>query len=467
MLSITSLHHWLGLNNQHLKKALLTSILHEFFRLFLYIIIALFISALLAPTPFQDIKIATFTVIYLTASALNALLNHFSNHYWGDITQSTLPHLRQLITDTLSHSQHAHIDALKHDLEKSIKHAENHLFDFFNATCNQLTKNIVGLILIATCLFTMHDHMAMVLTPIIFIPPLFILLKSSPKPQEKTFNSNGISCHLVPFSSSTHTTEPSTAILNPKYNAYSSYLVTNAIGFLVLFLIGSHEYALAQLTPLSLLITLFFIPQLSRLSIKLTQNGLKLQKTLSSLRTLVSLLDSLNKNPPKKNGTLAFHSNDPIVLNGIYFQSFNQQPILQDIHVHIGMNPIAIQGAAKSGKSTLLKIITQWYENAMGEIQIGDHAAQDINRTLMYDKIGWADCSDMITSVSIQEWLTQNTAKTASEMDKALSMAYCDFAHEKPQKTQTPIDQLSYDERQKLKLAHMILKHFMSLMILL
>jgi ABC-type multidrug transport system fused ATPase/permease subunit len=94
----------------------------------------------------------------------------------------------------------------------------------------------------------------------------------------------------------------------------------------------------------------------------------------------------------------------------------------------------------------------------MGEIQIGNHSAQEINRNLMHDKISWADHADIITTTSIQEWITRDTARTPSEIDAALNMAHCSFIHEIPQKMQTPINQLSYNERQKLKLAQMILQ---------
>ncbi|MDA9832391.1 ABC transporter ATP-binding protein/permease [Gammaproteobacteria bacterium] len=458
MRHLNSLYHWLSLSEQHLKKAFLINVLGEFCRLSLLLIIALFISGLLDPTPFQAIKMATLTVLYLTLSALTAILNHFSDQLWQDITHDIIPRAQTSISNAIADSQKSWVDSLQSEISPAVINAEKNLHLFFKTTFSQLINNGFGLLFMALCLLITHNQLAMIILPLILIPPLFMLLSPSLTWVKKETPTHWTRYLTHPFMPKTTPPPFAKTIDQPKPNHQLSHLVTHALGILILFLVGSHEYTASKITLFNLFMLLLFIPELSRLSIQLTENGLMLQKTSTSIRTLFVKLDALKKSHSDNQGTFAFNPLDPIILNGIYFNFPHHKAILQDIHMHFGAHSVAIEGHEKSGKTTLLKIITQWYNDATGDIQIGNHPAQDINLHLMHDKISWADATDDMTHISIYALITQNISCHQSEIDQALNLAHCGFIHHLSEKQETPVNQLSYDQRQKLKLARMILK---------
>ncbi len=455
MPSIIAIYRWLNLNEQLLKRAALTSVLHEFFHLCLYIIMAGFISTLITPSELIEIKIATFSATFLAASALNALCHYFSNRFWSTVSKATCQHTQHMAQQVLAKTKQSILDSLGLKLKYCIHDANEHLAHFFAYHCSHLIKNTFGLVFITLYLFFIHPKIAMILMSLALISPTLIFLN---------YDKNQSNLHHSPIwieDDSIETTtrpEPQTPTFTTESSTYLNYLINNTLSFLTLFLVGSHEFHMGNITPFDSLIILFLIPQISRLSIKFTLNLMRLQKTIAITQSMLSMIKILKENPRPQEGKFLFQKKDSIVLNGVYFTSHLNNHILEDIHLNIGLESLAIEGERGSGKSTLLKLICQLYQPSIGDIQIGSHPAQSINQILMLNDIGWVDSIDINTSVNIREFITQNQAFSDDDIQKALMPSTRSFIKTLPAQLETPINQISYDQRQKLKLTQTLLK---------
>ena len=114
---------------------------------------------------------------------------------------------------------------------------------------------------------------------------------------------------------------------------------------------------------------------------------------------------------------LLYKRENSITIDGLYFRyNGSNSDVLKDINIHIRQGQtVAIVGESGCGKTTLLKLILQYYEPQQGSIAIGGQNLKNVKVQSIWDKCGVVMQDGYIFSDSI----AKNIAATSDEIDTA------------------------------------------------
>ncbi len=125
----------------------------------------------------------------------------------------------------------------------------------------------------------------------------------------------------------------------------------------------------------------------------------------------------------------------------------------------------AIVGDSGSGKSTILNLISKYYEPQSGEIKIGGVSIQNINAEKVLSQISTVDQDVFLFNDTIRNNIRYaRPSASDEEIEEALRLANCDdFIQKLEQGYDSPVgengNQFSGGERQRLSIARAILKN--------
>lgn len=165
-------------------------------------------------------------------------------------------------------------------------------------------------------------------------------------------------------------------------------------------------------------------------------------------------------------------SNMPFEPNGydIEFRNVNfayvkDEPVLNNINLHIPDKKLtAIVGDSGSGKSTILNLISKYYEPVSGEITIGNLSIESVGAEQVLSEISMVDQDVFLFDDTIRNNIRYaRPSATDKEIEEACIAANCDeFIRKMPKGYETTIgengNQLSGGQRQRLSIARAILK---------
>ncbi|HLB34458.1 MAG TPA: ABC transporter ATP-binding protein [Chthoniobacterales bacterium] len=152
-----------------------------------------------------------------------------------------------------------------------------------------------------------------------------------------------------------------------------------------------------------------------------------------------------------------------------YHVAFSYQanlPVLHDIslHAHPG-EIIALVGSTGSGKSSLVNLLSRFYEFTNGEILIDGHPLRDLSLDFLRRSIGMVTQESFLFNGTTADNLRIGSPEaTEEEMWKALTAANAEgFVRRLPQGLHTPLGErgikLSVGEKQRLSIARALLKN--------
>ncbi len=151
-----------------------------------------------------------------------------------------------------------------------------------------------------------------------------------------------------------------------------------------------------------------------------------------------------------ENVTFSYEADEP-VLTGVSFTAENEKLT-------------AIVGNSGSGKSTILNLISKYYEPQSGDIRIGGISIKDIAAEKVLSQISMVDQDVFLFNDTIRDNI-RSARPTAGdhEIEEACRLANCDsFIRSMEKGYETPTgengNQLSGGERQRLSIARAILK---------
>ncbi len=127
-------------------------------------------------------------------------------------------------------------------------------------------------------------------------------------------------------------------------------------------------------------------------------------------------------------------------------------------------NFIAIVGASGSGKSTIAKLISRYWDVTSGEITIGGINIKDIESKQLNDLVGFVGQDNFLLNLTFKENIKLGNPEATDEaVEKAAKLAQChEFIEKLPDGYDTNVgtvgDKLSGGEKQRVTIARMILK---------
>ncbi|MCR8846413.1 ABC transporter ATP-binding protein/permease [Paenibacillus sp. SC116] len=232
-------------------------------------------------------------------------------------------------------------------------------------------------------------------------------------------------------------------------------------GMTIMILVGSYLLLDGSLTlPIFLLFLLVGTRIFDPLTAVLTNYGEMKYSAFSAQR----IMDVRREQPLQ--GDKDINPNGSIVFEDVTF-SYNEPalPALKDVSFTIKPNTItALVGSSGSGKSTVTRLISRFWDVQQGEIRIGGQALHeaDPERLLQHIAIVFQDVYLFQDTIG-NNIRIGNMNATQAEVEEAAKRACChDFIAALPQGYDTPVGEggstLSGGEKQRISIARALLK---------
>ncbi|SET43062.1 ABC transporter ATP-binding protein [[Clostridium] polysaccharolyticum] len=155
-----------------------------------------------------------------------------------------------------------------------------------------------------------------------------------------------------------------------------------------------------------------------------------------------------------------------ICLEHVDFAYVEKEPILKDVSITIPDQKLtAIVGDSGSGKSTILNIISKYYELEKGDIKIGGIPTHNVGAEQVLSQISMVDQDVFLFDDTVRNNIRYaRPSATDQEIEEACRLANCDgFIKKMAKGYETMVgengNQLSGGERQRLSIARAILKN--------
>ncbi|WP_026506306.1 ABC transporter ATP-binding protein [Butyrivibrio sp. NC3005] len=171
--------------------------------------------------------------------------------------------------------------------------------------------------------------------------------------------------------------------------------------------------------------------------------------------------------PEEKTGEIVFEPKSyDIEFKNVDFSYTKEEQVLKDVSFKVGDRSLtAIVGDSGSGKSTIINLLSKYYDIDSGDIKIGGISIKNIPPEEVLKKISMVDQDVFLFDGTIKENIRYaRTDATDKEINDALKEANCDSFIDKLEKG---VDQrvgengtfLSGGERQRISIARAIIKN--------
>jgi ABC-type multidrug transport system fused ATPase/permease subunit len=240
----------------------------------------------------------------------------------------------------------------------------------------------------------------------------------------------------------------------------------SAAGLVVLLGFGGEavvrgEITIGQLTGFLLLANYLYEP-IGRLH--------SLNQLVQSGRAAGERVFEIIDEPAEPGGTVV-EENVPVTLAGdvrfknVSFAYDEAIPVLHNVSLHA--NPgemVALVGATGAGKSTIVHLLTRFYEYTDGEILLDGRPLRELPRSMVRGAIGMVTQESFLFNGSVREnLLLAKPAATDAELWEALTAANAAaFVERMPEKLETVVGErgvkLSVGEKQRVSIARALLK---------
>lgn len=218
-----------------------------------------------------------------------------------------------------------------------------------------------------------------------------------------------------------------------------------------------------QLEPVSYLLLCILPVLLAKLSDSISRELMSYKNLKISRDKILDLIREKEENGSMKPFTTPTHE---IEFRNVNFSYISGEPILKDVSFLVPDRKLtAIVGDSGSGKSTILNLISKYYEADSGTISIGGKPVNDVAAERVLEQIAMVDQEVFLFDDTIRDNIRYARPGAGDrEIEAACREANCDgFIRRMRQGYDTPAGEngsmLSGGERQRLSIARAILKN--------
>lgn len=241
---------------------------------------------------------------------------------------------------------------------------------------------------------------------------------------------------------------------------YATFIVVLECGMALIVPIGGKFFLNGSISA-SIFLLFAYIGSLylSEL-LPLQQLSMELAQALNGVLKTKQILDL-----PVYESTGAFPACHDIELNNINFSYDGKTDVLKDCNLHIAQGEkVAIVGASGAGKSTIIELISRFYDVREGEILIGGKNVKEIDYTKLLNHISIVFQKTFLTRESVLENIRMGSNASLTEVRAAAKEAQIDdFIMSLPEGYDTKVgsfgSRFSGGERQRIAIARAILKN--------
>lgn len=247
------------------------------------------------------------------------------------------------------------------------------------------------------------------------------------------------------------------------YNPSMSFL--NAVGFVLVIAYGGRaclqgELLPGELTAFILLLTLFYEP-VTRLH---SLNQL-IQAGRAAADRVFEILDASPERNMDTGKTLELRGGH-VVYEHVSFRYSKKTATLRDVSLEAKPGQtVALVGPTGAGKSTVINLLTRFYEHDSGEISIDGQPVQTLSKPSLRSAIGYVTQESFMFNGTVRENLCIACRGAADEqLWNALEIANArEFVERMPDKLETRVGErgvkLSVGEKQRISIARALLRN--------
>ncbi|MDR1190449.1 MAG: ABC transporter ATP-binding protein/permease [Verrucomicrobiales bacterium] len=242
-------------------------------------------------------------------------------------------------------------------------------------------------------------------------------------------------------------------------------LVT-ALGLALLLYFGACEVAAARLAVGDLWIFLSYLTMLYQPLEQLSYTAWSLEGAAAGAQRVFEVLDAENDTPDlPRAGRLAV-SGGQIEFRGVTFGYTPAHPILRDLSLTVTPGQtVAIVGGTGAGKTTVLSLLTRFYDPAAGRILIDGQDIKTVTKQSLRGQISMVLQDTLLLNSSVAENIAYGRpAATMAQVTAAARAAQADdFIRQLPQGYHTEVGErgvkLSGGQRQRIAIARAFLRN--------
>ncbi len=162
-----------------------------------------------------------------------------------------------------------------------------------------------------------------------------------------------------------------------------------AISIMILFLIGGWQISQNQLTPQAFISYLAAVALLLQPIDLVTSNYNEFKQTEASVDRVFELLDIQPLLPEKDNAITLTDITGKVEYNHVTFGYHKNQPVLQDLSFIASPGEIiALVGHSGAGKTTIINLLSRFYDPQQGQILIDGLDIREVTLTSLRHQIG-------------------------------------------------------------------------------
>ena len=245
--------------------------------------------------------------------------------------------------------------------------------------------------------------------------------------------------------------------------SFAEIISTIIVGLSALFIIGG-QMTIGELIVFESYLSYFMTPlrRFAELNVSYAQSIAKIERVFEILDMPVNIQDA--------NDAIEFKFNEPmnISFKDVYFKYESEQPNWNIANLSLSIyegERVAIVGSSGCGKTTLISLLTRFYDVNKGSIWIGNNDIKHYKLNSIYQQMGMVFQDTIIFSGTIEENIRYgkpDASKEEVENAAKLANAY-DFIMNSPNQWQTVLGErgigLSGGQKQRIAIARIFLRN--------
>ena len=251
---------------------------------------------------------------------------------------------------------------------------------------------------------------------------------------------------------------------------WSGYLmplmnVINNLCYLSIAVLSGVLFVNGKLSDIGLISSfLLYVKQFTRPFVEIANIYNNFQTAVAGAERVFEILDEMPEPPDRADALALQNPRGDIVFDHVKFGYTPEKTVLEDISLNISAGTqVAIVGATGSGKTTIINLLTRFYDVSGGSITLDGHDLRDYRMTDLRDAFGVVLQDTALFAESVADNIRYgHDEATMEQVQAAACVADADsFIRRMPQGYDTVLAQggaeLSQGERQLLTIARAVL----------
>lgn len=425
----------------------------------------------------------------ITAYAFSALLNFLQGLFMAGVSQRMVKNLRSAVFNKLQKLSVSFFDTHSHgDIMSRLSNDIENISGTVSQSTTQLMAGSIAVI--GSLIMMIKLSPILTLASIITVPLVFLLTKTIAKKTKVLFKSQQIELGMLNghieenisgiqvvkafnYEDKTikefHEINSRLSEVGTKAQIWSGFLmplmnVINNLGFAVVAGVGGILAVKDMITVGSIASFLIYSRQFSRPLNDLASIFNNLQSAVAGAERVFEVLDEKEEEKDVLGAEELVSPKGEVIFENVTFGYNKENPILKNVSFYApaGSNT-ALVGPTGAGKTTIVNLITRFYDVTSGRILIDGKDIREYSRDSLRKTFGIVLQDTYLFSGTIKENIKYGRPEaTDEEMEKAAAMAYADvFINRLPKGYDTLLSEsgsnLSQGQRQLLAIARAIL----------